>query len=97
MYEIGVQAGTAIGFWINYGVSRNMPKTSAQWITPFAVQLIPGGLLILGVFLLLESPRFVLLSIIIGSVRLILLQMDCSHKGSRSHRRDFDWPPATPS
>lgn len=57
-YEIGVQAGTCIGFWINYGVAQNMPDTSAQWITPFAIQLIPGGLLILGMCFLPESPRW---------------------------------------
>jgi MFS family permease len=32
IYEIGVQVGTCIGFWINYGVSQNISKeTSAQW------------------------------------------------------------------
>lgn len=57
IYEISVQAGTCVGFWICYGVSNHMPETSAQWITPFAVQLIPGGLLILGMIFVPESPR----------------------------------------
>lgn len=59
IYEISVQTGTCIGFWICYGVSRNMADTSAQWITPFALQLIPGGLLIIGMFFVPESPRCV--------------------------------------
>lgn len=59
IYEVGVQAGTCIGFWINYSVKRNMRESTAQWITPFAIQLIPGGLLILGMFLVPESPRLV--------------------------------------
>ncbi|KIW13397.1 hypothetical protein PV08_08585 [Exophiala spinifera] len=58
IYEIGVQAGTCIGFWINYGVKLNMPESDAQWITPFAIQLIPGGLLILGMLFLPDSPRW---------------------------------------
>lgn len=57
-YEIGVQAGTCIGFWINYGVQINMKESIAQWMTPFAVQLIPGGCLILGMFFLPDSPRW---------------------------------------
>jgi MFS family permease len=56
-YEIGVQAGTCIGFWVNYGVKTDMSEGTAQWITPFAIQLIPGGLLIIGMCFVPESPR----------------------------------------
>ena len=59
IYEIGVQIGICIGFWINYGVHQNMDPNSAQWMTPFAIQLLPGGLLTIGMFFLLESPRWV--------------------------------------
>ncbi len=58
-YEIAVQAGTCIGFWINYGVKINIKDSIAQWMTPFAVQLIPGGLLIIGMLFLPDSPRLV--------------------------------------
>ncbi|KAL5312883.1 hypothetical protein ACEPPN_019309 [Leptodophora sp. 'Broadleaf-Isolate-01'] len=58
IYEIGVQCGTCIGFWINYGVSQNIAPTSAQWRISFAVQLIPGALLTIGMLLLSESPRW---------------------------------------
>ena len=57
IYEIGVSMGTLIGFWINYGLHNNLPPTSTQWMISFAVQLIPGGLLMIGVFLMPESPR----------------------------------------
>lgn len=57
LYEVSVQAGTCVGFWICYGVKQNMASTAAQWITPFAVQLIPGGLLIIGMIFVPESPR----------------------------------------
>ena len=59
IYEIGVQAGTCIGFWINYGVAKNVRPTSAQWQIPFAIQLIPGVLLVIGMFFLPESPRWI--------------------------------------
>lgn len=59
IYEIGVSGGTLIGFWINYGLSTNLPATSTQWIISFAVQLIPGGLLMLGLPFIPESPRYV--------------------------------------
>ena len=59
IYEIGVQVGTCLGFWINYGVQRNMAPTASQWMTPFALQLIPGGLLLIGLIFMPESPRWV--------------------------------------
>lgn len=59
IYEIGVQLGTCMGFWINFGVERNMAPSSSQWITPFALQLIPSGLLMIGLLFVPESPRWV--------------------------------------
>jgi MFS family permease len=56
-YEIGVQAGTCLGFWINYGLKINMKGGNAQWMIPFAIQLIPGGCLIIGMLFLPDSPR----------------------------------------
>jgi hypothetical protein len=58
IYEIGVQAGTCTGFWINYSVSKNVAPTSAQWQIPFAIQLVPGVMLTIGMFFLPESPRW---------------------------------------
>jgi len=57
IYEMAVSMGTLIGFWINYGLANNLPATSSQWMISFAVQLIPGGLLIIGIFFIPESPR----------------------------------------
>jgi MFS family permease len=37
-----------------------MAPSHKQWIIPFAVQLIPAGLLLLGAFWLRESPRWLL-------------------------------------
>ncbi|KAK5956476.1 hypothetical protein OHC33_001961 [Knufia fluminis] len=58
LYELSWQIGGLVGFWINYGVDQTMPSTHEQWIIPFAVQLIPAGLLFVGVFCIRESPRW---------------------------------------
>lgn len=47
-----------VGFWINYGISETLKPSHSQWQIPFAVQLIPGGLLLIGSFFLRESPRW---------------------------------------
>ncbi|KAK1967679.1 general substrate transporter [Colletotrichum sublineola] len=57
LFEVTYQAGSVIGFWINYGINQNMePSDSASWRLPMAVQLIPSGVLLAGGFLLHESP-----------------------------------------
>ncbi|KAH6847045.1 general substrate transporter [Chaetomium sp. MPI-CAGE-AT-0009] len=58
IYELGWQIGGLVGFWINYGVNTTLAPTRSQWLIPFAVQLIPGGMLFLGVFWIKESPRW---------------------------------------
>ncbi|PNS14108.1 hypothetical protein CAC42_6621 [Sphaceloma murrayae] len=60
IYELGWQIGGLVGFWIVYGVSLTMAPGTPQWHVPFAVQLIPGGLLLIGTFFLKESPRWLL-------------------------------------
>jgi len=57
LYEMGWQIGGVVGFWINYGVSTTMAESHEQWIIPFAVQLIPAGLMFIGLFFIKESPR----------------------------------------
>ncbi|KAF1987019.1 general substrate transporter [Aulographum hederae CBS 113979] len=61
IYELGWQLGGLVGFWINYGISETLAPSHSQWLIPFAVQLIPGGLLFFGTFFLRESPRWLFL------------------------------------
>ncbi|KIY73967.1 general substrate transporter [Cylindrobasidium torrendii FP15055 ss-10] len=58
LYELCWQIGGVTGFWINYGVTRHIPESHKQWVIAFAVQLVPGGLLLFGSLFLKESPRF---------------------------------------
>ncbi|CAK7216739.1 hypothetical protein SCUCBS95973_002908 [Sporothrix curviconia] len=62
IFEIMVQIFLVIGFWVNYGVVRNLPGTtsSAQWRLPFALQLIPSVLCIASIPFMVESPRWLL-------------------------------------
>jgi len=58
LYELSWQIGGLVGFWINYGVNKGMRSNHEQWIVPFAVQLIPAGLMFIGVWFIKESPRW---------------------------------------
>ncbi|KAF8755636.1 Permeases of the major facilitator superfamily [Rhizoctonia solani] len=57
-YEIFLQAGGVVGFWINFGISEHVSFGSKQWHIPVAVQLIPGGLLLVASISLRETPRW---------------------------------------
>lgn len=59
-WEVFWQVGGIVGYFINYGVLQNIPNSRKQWLIPFAVQLIPSGLFLIGSFLLPESPRFLI-------------------------------------
>lgn len=58
LYELGWQIGGLVGFWIVYGVSGTIATSQQQWLIPFAIQLIPAGLLLFGSFMLKETPRW---------------------------------------
>ncbi|KAF2724999.1 quinate permease [Polychaeton citri CBS 116435] len=60
IYELGWQIGGLVGFWINYGLEKHLAPTRTQWLIPFAVQLIPAGLLLFGSLWIKESPRWLL-------------------------------------
>ncbi|KAF2438481.1 general substrate transporter, partial [Karstenula rhodostoma CBS 690.94] len=58
-YELGWQIGGLVGFWINYGMTQSLPYGRNQWLIPFAVQLIPAGIVLIGSLIFLcESPRW---------------------------------------
>ncbi|KAJ5994336.1 hypothetical protein N7451_010060 [Penicillium sp. IBT 35674x] len=61
LYELGWQIGGMLGFWINYGVEQHIPDNHKQWVIPFAIQLIPSGMLLLGSLWMRESPRWLFL------------------------------------
>ncbi|CAI7585478.1 unnamed protein product [Penicillium viridicatum] len=52
--------GSTFAYWLNYGVSLHVPEGTSQWRIPVAIQLVPGGLMLIGLFFLKESPRWLL-------------------------------------
>lgn len=61
LFEIVYQIGSVLGFWINYGITKNMDSSSAvSWRIPMAVQLIPAGLLLGGGLFIHESPLWLM-------------------------------------
>ena len=50
--------GSTFAYWLDYGVSLRIPTGTKQWRVPVAVQLIPGGLMFIGLWFLTESPRW---------------------------------------
>lgn len=52
--------GSTFAYWLDYGVSLRIPSSTKQWRVPVAVQLIPGGLMLIGLFFLKESPRWLM-------------------------------------
>lgn len=61
LFEVTYQIGSVVGFWINYSISQNLDLTSTlSWRLPMAVQIIPGGILLIGGFFLHESPLWLL-------------------------------------
>jgi sugar porter (SP) family MFS transporter len=50
--------GSTFAYWLDYGVSIHIAPSTKQWRIPVAIQLIPGGLMLIGLFFLKESPRW---------------------------------------
>ncbi|KAF2729167.1 general substrate transporter [Polyplosphaeria fusca] len=59
IFEIMLQIALVFGFFINYGVEKNISPTSdRQWHIPVAAQFIPAGLLLISMPFIIESPRW---------------------------------------
>ncbi|OGE47599.1 hypothetical protein PENARI_c040G08407 [Penicillium arizonense] len=59
IFEIASQGGGMCGFWVNYIVNRTISSgRMAQWQVPLGIQLLPGFLLLAGIFWCPETPRW---------------------------------------
>jgi MFS family permease len=51
--------GICLSFFVNYGAVQNMSSSDdGQWRMPFALQILPGAILLTGLFFTNESPRW---------------------------------------
>ncbi|KAH7094719.1 general substrate transporter [Paraphoma chrysanthemicola] len=58
MYMVVLLSFLSLGFFINYGVSKNMTQGRSQWQIVQAIPLIPVGAALLASFMIPESPRW---------------------------------------
>lgn len=58
-FQLFFATGVCVSYWVDYAASSGVSGTkSLQWQIPVALQLVPGGLLGLGMLLIKESPRW---------------------------------------
>ncbi|KAK7008290.1 hypothetical protein R3P38DRAFT_2552285 [Favolaschia claudopus] len=57
LFQIFVAIGVMLSYWVNYGLVPLKPGPKL-WQIPFGVQLIPAGIMMIGLFTVRESPRW---------------------------------------
>lgn len=57
LYQLFITLGIMLAFWINYGSLQHI-NNAAQYLVPLAMQGLPAVLLLLGMLLCNESPRW---------------------------------------
>ncbi|KAJ6506787.1 general substrate transporter [Mycena sanguinolenta] len=60
LFQITVAVGVMISYFINYGINLNpkLANSPAVWQLPFGFQLAPAGIMLIGLFTVRESPRY---------------------------------------
>ena len=65
-----------LSYFVNFGVNKSVPDTSSnQWRIPFALQMLPGALLLAGIIFQNESPRWLVEKNKIEKARSALAQV----------------------
>lgn len=57
MYQFFIVTGVCIAFWINYGSLLHFSGT-VQYVVPLALQALPAIVLLVGMFISSETPRW---------------------------------------
>ncbi|KAF8183657.1 general substrate transporter [Pholiota molesta] len=57
-FQIMVAFGVMISYFVNFGVGIHIPTGVNVWRIPFGIQLLPAGILLLGLLTVKESPRY---------------------------------------
>ncbi|KAH8826463.1 sugar transporter [Flagelloscypha sp. PMI_526] len=71
IFQIMVATGVMLSYFVNLGVGLHVTGTKL-WVIPFGVQLIPGGIMALGLLTIKESPRYL---VSVGKNELALKNM----------------------
>ncbi|KAI0031293.1 general substrate transporter [Vararia minispora EC-137] len=57
-FQIMVAIGVMLSYFINFGISLHIKGDARVWRIPFGFQLVPSGILAIGLLSVKESPRF---------------------------------------
>ena len=60
LFQEFIVVGVMISYWLDYGVSLHIKASTKQWRIPVAIQIIPGSVMLIGLFFLHESPRWLM-------------------------------------
>lgn len=52
--------GVTVSYWLCYGVEKNIAPSTKQWRIPIGFQLVPSGMMFIGLWFLKESPRWLM-------------------------------------
>ncbi|KAI9259454.1 hypothetical protein BDA99DRAFT_538416 [Phascolomyces articulosus] len=58
LWQFMVVLGIMVSYWVDYACLKHMPESDKQWKTPLGLQIVPGGILLLGMGFLPESLRW---------------------------------------
>ncbi|KAH9940143.1 general substrate transporter [Epithele typhae] len=58
LFQIMVAVGVMLSYFINLGVSLHIHSGASVWRIPFGFQLVPAGIMSLGLLTVKESPRW---------------------------------------
>jgi len=58
MFQIMVAFGVMISYFVNFGVGIHIPSGVNVWRIPFGFQLVPAGIMVIGLLTVKESPRY---------------------------------------
>ena len=50
--------GSTFAYWLDYGVNLHIKPSTMQWRIPVGMQIAPGAIMLIGLFFLKESPRW---------------------------------------
>ncbi|KAI9262120.1 general substrate transporter [Phascolomyces articulosus] len=58
LWQFMLVIGIMISYWVDYACLRHLPVGHIQWKTPLGIQIIPGGIMFIGILFLPESLRW---------------------------------------
>ncbi|KAK6607656.1 sugar transporter [Botrytis cinerea] len=58
LFEMFLVSGGLLAYWTTYGCSLHLEPTSKQWRIPLSIQIILAAIIMIGSFLIIESPRW---------------------------------------